>query len=351
MPHYRRHTLRKLLYQLMYGAQVIKRPAEISDDTASSEAALLHAIHELEKTESYRPDIIVFMQCTSPLTLTEDIDGTIKELLSKNADSALTVARSNVFLWRKDAQEDAVGINHDKMQRPLRQQRVPEFSETGAVYVMRVSGFLKARHRFFGKTVMHVVPQERAFEIDEPTDLKIISAIMKARISNSDDFIERANKIKLLVSDVDGVLTDAGMYYSEAGDELKKFNTRDGVGLEYLRKSGIMIALMTREKTDMVSRRGEKLKVDFIHQGIIDKETCLVEISKEAGCSLEQTCYVGDDIHDIAALCKAGLACCPADACEPVRDVCHHILERRGGQGCIRELAELILRCQNGGID
>ena len=162
-----------------YGAEIIWRPTDISGDTASSELALLHAIDYLQETEGYRPALVVFLQCTSPLTLPEDIDGTVQSLVEENADSALAVTPFHFFLWRRDKSGDAVGINHDKQVRPLRQERKQQFLETGAVYVMRTQGFKRAKHRFFGKTAMYVMPPERCLEVDEPVDFRIAEALMR----------------------------------------------------------------------------------------------------------------------------------------------------------------------------
>src|SRR5690606_18925948 len=137
----------------------------------------------------------------------------------------------------------AAGVNHEKTRRPRRQEREPEFAENGAVYAMRVPGFLEARHRFFGRTAIYVMPRERSVEVDDPADLELVAALIAARGPESAGIAERAARVKLLVSDVDGVLTDAGMYYSEVGDELKKFSTRDGMGLEKLRNAGIQTAI------------------------------------------------------------------------------------------------------------
>ncbi len=164
-----------------YGAEVVWRPAEISGDTASSESALLHVLDHLRQSEGYEPDLLVFLQCTSPLTAPEDIEGTIRALLDANADSALAVTPFHYFLWREGQDGSAVGINHDKSRRPLRQEREPQFLETGAVYVMRTQGFRAARHRFFGKTVMYVMPRERCLEIDDPEDLIVAEALLRAR--------------------------------------------------------------------------------------------------------------------------------------------------------------------------
>jgi N-acylneuraminate cytidylyltransferase len=164
-----------------YSAEVIQRPAEISGDTASSESALLHALDYLRQKEGYEPDLVVFLQCTSPLTSPEDIEGTIRALLDESADSALAVTPFHYFLWRRIEGGDAVGINHDKRYRPLRQEREPEFLETGAVYVLRTQGFRAARHRFFGKTALYVMPPERCLEIDEPVDLLVAEVLLHAR--------------------------------------------------------------------------------------------------------------------------------------------------------------------------
>ena len=156
-----------------YGAEVIWRPEEISGDSASSESALLHVLETLREKEGYVPDYIVFLQCTSPLTSTEDIDNCIKKLLEENADSATTVTRFHYFIWKIKKDNGAVGINHNKKFRPRRQDRDPQYLETGAVYVMKTEGFLIHKHRFFGKTVLSEMPEERVLEIDEPYQLQI----------------------------------------------------------------------------------------------------------------------------------------------------------------------------------
>ncbi len=162
-----------------YGAQVVWRPSEISGDTAASELALLHVLDFLEESEHYVPDILVFLQCTSPLTSAEDIDGTIEALLSRNADSALAVIPFHYFLWGYDELGNAVGINHEKETRLMRQQRESEFRETGGVYVMRTQGFREAKHRFFGRTALHVTAPEHCLEIDEPADIAIAEILLR----------------------------------------------------------------------------------------------------------------------------------------------------------------------------
>lgn len=162
-----------------YGAEVVWRPAEISGDTASSEAALLHTLATLQQNEGTLPDLIVFLQCTSPLTRAEDIDGTVHALLTEHADTALAATPFHYFLWQQTENGDAVGVNHDKRVRLLRQQRTLQYRETGAVYVMRTEGFLQAKHRFFGKTALYVMPAERCLEIDDPFDLQMAEWLLQ----------------------------------------------------------------------------------------------------------------------------------------------------------------------------
>ncbi|MEZ4708767.1 MAG: acylneuraminate cytidylyltransferase family protein [Caldilineaceae bacterium] len=163
-----------------YDAEVVWRPVEISGDFASSEEALLHTLDMLARREGYAPTLTVFLQCTSPLTLAEDIDGTINRLLHTEADSALAVTPFHYFLWRHcDTSDEAIGINHDKQVRLLRQQREPQYLETGAVYVMRTAGFRQVRQRFFGKTAVYIMPNERCHEIDEPVDLEMAEVLMR----------------------------------------------------------------------------------------------------------------------------------------------------------------------------
>ena len=168
-----------------FGAEIVWRPAEICGDTASSESALLHALEQLRESKAYVPDLVIFLQCTAPLTVVDDIDGTVQALLNENADSALAVTPFHYFLWRNDTTGDGIGINHDKRVRLRRQDREPQYLETGAVYVMRTAGFLEAKHRFFGKTAFYVMPPERCFEIDDYVDLTVAEALISERLRTS----------------------------------------------------------------------------------------------------------------------------------------------------------------------
>jgi 3-deoxy-D-manno-octulosonate 8-phosphate phosphatase (KDO 8-P phosphatase) len=153
-------------------------------------------------------------------------------------------------------------------------------------------------------------------------------------------------RIRLFATDVDGVLTDAGMYYSESGEELKKFNTRDGMGIKLLQRAGLITALVTQEATKLVARRGEKLAIPEVHQGVMDKLPVLRDMASRHGVTLAEVAYIGDDINDLASLRAVGFSAAPADALPPVREAVTYVCNAKGGEGAVREVAEMILEAQ-----
>lgn len=153
-------------------------------------------------------------------------------------------------------------------------------------------------------------------------------------------------KIKLLLTDVDGVLTDAGMYYSETGDELKKFNTHDGMGLQLIRDKGIKTGIITSEDTKLVERRFNKLKLDYLYQGKREggKLASVKEICSKEGLKLSEVAYIGDDVNCFELLSNVGLAACPANALDTIKNIPGIIqMKKKGGEGCVREFVEMIM--------
>ena len=152
-----------------------------------------------------------------------------------------------------------------------------------------------------------------------------------------------SSKIKMLLTDCDGCLTDGGMYYSENGDELKKFNTKDGMGFSLLKKKGIITGIITSENVELNRRRAEKMNVDELYMGITDKLSVIEKLSKKYNIPLDEIAYIGDDINDLAVIKAVGLGCCPADAMPQIKSAAKYAANARGGEGVIREVAELIL--------
>jgi 3-deoxy-D-manno-octulosonate 8-phosphate phosphatase (KDO 8-P phosphatase) len=156
----------------------------------------------------------------------------------------------------------------------------------------------------------------------------------------------RARRIRLLVLDVDGVLTDGRMILSEQGDELKAFHTHDGMGINLARRSGILVALVTGEKSPIAQSRGAKLGVEDVVLNARRKGEVLEELMTKHGVRREQTAFMGDDLIDLPALQRAGLAVAPANAVAEVRAAVHVVTRAAGGAGAVRECVELILRAQ-----
>jgi len=315
---------------------------EISGDRAPSESALLHTLAHLQQSEGYEPDLVVFLQCTSPLMLPEDIDGTIQALLDENADSALAVTPFHYFLWRRDEHCDAVGINHDKRMRSLRQQREPQFLETGAVYVMRTEGFRKAKHRFFGKTALYMMPRDRCLEIDESVDLQIAEAMLRER-SRKEKTALLPRPLEAVVFDFDGVFTDNRAIVTQNGSEGVCVSRSDGWGIGILKKLGIPMLVLTAEQNPVVGARCRKLGIPYI-QGCRDKLSALKEWATEQGISLSGVVYLGNDVNDAECLQAVGCSVVVADAHPEVLLSAKITLDAHGGHGAIRELADAIKR-------
>jgi N-acylneuraminate cytidylyltransferase len=324
-----------------FGADVVIRPAEISGDMASSEAALLHTLTYIEREEGYRPEIIVFLQCTSPLTIHEDIDGTVEALLSEHADSALAVTPFHYFLWRKNEHGKSIEINHDKRKRPLRQDRDLQFLETGAVYVMKAEGFIRAKHRFFGKTAMYVMPPERSLEIDEPIDLKIAEVFLREQMQK-DKFSLLPNPVAALVLDFDGVFTDNRVVVAQDGKEAVVCDRSDGLGISQLKRKGLPILVISTEKNPVIEARCRKLSLSF-QQDLINKAEALRKYLDSEVIDAKEVVYLGNDVNDLECMRMVRCAVAVADAHPAVLAEADIILERPGGSGAIRELSDMIL--------
>ena len=153
----------------------------------------------------------------------------------------------------------------------------------------------------------------------------------------------RARKVRLLCVDVDGVLTDAGMYYGPDGEVLKKFNTRDGLGLARVRAAGVAVAIISGEDSAIVHARAAKLQIGDVFSGVSDKLGAIRDLCRRGQYALEDVAYIGDDLNDLAAMECVGLACAVADAADPIKAVAHYVTQRRGGDGAVREVCELII--------
>jgi len=164
----------------------------------------------------------------------------------------------------------------------------------------------------------------------------------------SKDLIEKAGKIMLLLTDCDGVLTDGCIYYSKAGEEMKRFSMRDGMGAERLKKLvNVETGIITGENSEIVRRRVEKLRIIEYHPGSADKYFTLKEILRRRKIGADQVAYIGDDTNDLEIMKNVGLCACPSDALPIVKEIAHIVMKSRGGSGAFREFAEIIINFKN----
>ena len=320
--------------ELFSKVEVVGRSAESASDTASTESAMLEfaADHSFEN--------IVLIQATSPLLLPEDLDHGFEAFESEGVDSVLSVVPQKRFNWEKDAEGFSRPINYDFYHRPRRQEYDGYFVENGAFYITSRKRLLETGNRLSGNIKAVEMDEDTFFEIDEPSDWIIIEALMKKRGLTAEVAIP---EIKMFLTDCDGCLTDGGMYYSEKGDELKKFNTRDGMGFRLLREKGIVTGIITSEDVDLNRRRAEKLKLDILESGCRDKAAAIKAICKERGIDVRNVCYIGDDINDIAAIELVGYGCAPFDAVSEAKNVARYVTKAKGGEGVIREVVDRVL--------
>lgn len=322
--------------------KLYRRSAENACDTASTESVMLEYIKYANLPES---DIFMLVQATSPLTECVHFSEALQKYLTGEFDSMLTCVRNYRFFWN----EDGSSMNYDYMNRPRRQNFSGMLMENGAFYINTVGRILSNGNRLGGKIGIYEMPEYTATEIDEPDDWMILEKLMRKYKFEFQISITKPS-IKLFVTDIDGTLTDGGMYYSENGDELKKFNTRDGMGLGMLREAGVKTAIVTSEDRKLNRRRAEKLKVDFLVQGKREggKVAAVNKIVNELGITMQEVAYIGDDVNCIDLLSTVGAAACPADATAKVKDIPEiSIMTKKGGEGCVREFIDLLINKMN----
>jgi len=316
--------------------KVYDRDEENANDTASTESVMLEFISKNGFDDN---DLFFLVQATSPLTQTKDFDRALEKLQNEKANSLLTCVRTKRFFWN----ENGTPINYDYKNRPRRQDFDGMLMENGAFYISSIGNIKKYKNRLSGKIAIYEMPEYTAIEIDEEDDWIVAEKLMQKYILQPKKF---SKKIKLFLSDVDGTLTDAGMYYGQNGEEFKKFNTHDGKGFELLRKAGIKTGIITSENTKIVENRAKKLKVNYLYQGLehIGKLEIAKEICKKENITLDEVAYIGDDINCKELLENVGLAACPSNALDEIKNTPNIIkLSKKGGDGAVREFVGIIL--------
>ncbi|MEU4494386.1 N-acylneuraminate cytidylyltransferase [Streptomyces sp. NPDC023998] len=346
------------------GAEVVLRPAAIAGDTATSEAAVLHAMDAHEAMHGRPVDVVLLVQCTSPFLTREDVEGVASAVVEGGADSAVTVAPFHGFVWREEdgdvgsatnngaqriagstallvdtAEASGYGVNHDASFRPRRQDRPQDFLETGAAYAMSATGFREAGHRFFGRTALVPTDPARVLEVDDPHDLDRARAL--APLLDTPALPTRED-VDAVVLDFDGTQTDDRVYIDADGRETVAVHRGDGLGIAHLRKAGLELLILSTEQNPVVAARARKLRIPVLH-GIDRKDLALKQWCEEHGIAPERVLYVGNDVNDLPCFHLAGWPVAVASAHGSVRDAARAVTTARGGEGAIREIAAWLL--------
>ncbi|MGW7429457.1 cytidylyltransferase domain-containing protein [Streptomyces sp. NPDC054861] len=356
------------------GAEAVHRPPSLSGDTATSESAVLHAMDAFEATTGRRVDTVLLVQCTSPFLTPADVNGTVEEIATGGADTALTVAPSHGFLWRRAAATAStvrasatgtasasthgtpgaastgttgttesvgggIGVNHDKAHRPRRQDREPEYLETGAVYAMDAEGFRTHRHRFFGHTALVVTDPSRVLEIDDPHDLARARALAPLLDIPT---TPRIDDVDAIVLDFDGTQTDDRVHIDADGREFVSVHRGDGLGIAALRRTGVPILILSSEVNPVVAARARKLRIPVLH-GIERKDLALKQWCEEQGIDPRRVLYAGNDVNDLPCFHLVGWPVAVSSAHDSVRAAARAVTVTPGGSGAVREIAGWLL--------
>lgn len=291
-------------------------------------------------------DVVLLVQCTSPFITAEDLDGVAYAVTEDGADSALTVAPTHGFIWRQDSagSDDSgasggYGVNHDKSNRPRRQDRPQEYLETGAAYAMRADGFRAANHRFFGRTALVRTDAARVLEIDDPHDLaraRLLAPLLDPAVLPTYDDVDA------VVLDFDGTQTDDKVMVDSDGRETVAVHRGDGLGIAALRRSGLELLILSTEQNPVVAARARKLQVPVLH-GIDRKDLALKQWCDEHGITPERVLYVGNDVNDLPCFGLVGWPVAVASAHDAVRAAARAVTTTPGGEGAIREIAAWLL--------
>lgn len=317
---------------------VVKRKSSLAKDTSSTESVMLDYANDNEFEN------IVLLQATSPLTNAKHINEALSNYFNSSAESLLSVVRTHRFLWELQ-NGYVISKNYNYNSRPRRQDWNGQLVENGAIYITNRKSLIASQSRISGNIMPYLMPDYTYYEIDEPSDWKILESIHK-EFNNNEILItleQSLRNIKMVITDVDGVLTNGGMLYIDGDLEAKEFNTRDGMGVEILKRNKIECAIVTGESHSSVIRRAKKLNISEVHVGIKNKLEVVQELSKKYNLDLNQIAYIGDDLNDLKAMRKVGLSVAVGDAVEDVKSLASIILNKNGGSGAFREFVDLLV--------
>ncbi len=316
-----------------YPVRIHRRSRATSTDEASTESALLEVISEFSIEPS---SVLGFVQATSPFLTSNSIEKCLT--IAQSGGVGFTASDQNIFMWALEA-DQWTPIGHPANFRPNRQQRTPHVVETGGCYAFPVALFLQEGYRFCGKPSPVLVDTFEGIDIDSVEDLEI-ARLLHTR-SRFREFTKSSLDIKLVICDFDGCLTDNRVITDELGRESVASSRSDGLYIHILLNRGIEVLILSSEKNQVVQQRAKKLGISAI-TGVASKLLTASEIVRQRQLDWAQVCFIGNDINDLEAMNACGLAMCPIDAAEKIRNNADIVLPERGGEGIFRSVVEIL---------
>ncbi|MDR1210273.1 MAG: acylneuraminate cytidylyltransferase [Clostridiales bacterium] len=311
--------------------RVVERDAALCGDDSPTDAAFVSFAREMEFSAA------ALIQPTSPLVTSADISRGMA-LMASGRDSCLSVVRQKRFMW-EDRPEGAVPVNYAPADRPARQVFPGQLVENGAFYITTREALLRTGCRVSGRIGLVEMPPDTYVEVDEPADFTVAELLL----SHRKPFAGRLARIKALLADCDGTLTDGGIYFANDGDFMKKFHAHDGMAALMLAEAGFVTGVVTGAESGIVARRAERLAFSEVWQGVSDKLAVTREIAARRGLSLDEIAFIGDDLNDYAAMRAVGFSACPCDAVPEIARIADYVCKSPGGYGAYRELADLLI--------
>lgn len=321
-----------------HGAEVIDRPDELAGDTASSESAVLHVLDQRRVQGLADPDLVVFLQCTSPVRRPEDIDGAVDRLLIDGADSLFSACENSRLIWGVGADGAPHSINYDHRNRKREQVMERQYRENGSIYVFRPTILRSENNRLGGRMTVYEMDYWSSFQIDTPEHMELIEWVLGRPEYRVD--AGWPERLDLVAFDFDGVMTDNAVLVGDDGRETVRCHRGDGWGLARLRDAGVAMMVLSTETNPVVAARCAKLKIPC-HQGIGDKGAYLERFLAERSIDPAHVAFVGNDVNDLGCLRRVGFPVAVADSHPEVLAVARMVLTRRGGDGAVREFCDL----------
>jgi len=321
------------------GAEVIERSPDLAGDEATSESALLEVLDTRVARGLTDPDLVVFLQCTSPVRRPGEVDRAVERLLSGGADSLISVAGDAALLWQADG-DGARAVNWDPAKRPREQELSAQYRENGSIYVFRPEVLRESGNRLGGRIALHVMDYWSQFQLDEPEDRELLEWILRG--PGSWARVQLPERLDLVLMDFDGVLTDNRVTVSQTGEESVSCDRSDGWGIARMHDAGMRMAVVSTEANPVVEARCRKLQLTC-YQDVADKRAFVEQLLKDEGIPPSAVAYVGNDVNDLEVMGVVGLSVAPCDSHPDVLAAADVVLSRPGGRGAVREFCDHVL--------